>query len=289
MGARLGALGALGALALALTPLLAAGAGAPLLAGSSPTAQPRWGGDGDWGGAGRRGLRQEPLDPHLPAAPAGPKDDPFADVRPPGLAAQPAPATAPANGTAPFEGRAAPANASSSAAQGAAGEAAAAAEPADIGPVVPVPEVAPGEAESAEAEAAEGRLQADQMPSETDLEEILEGDFPSEEEADLEKREALGILLMLTVLFTILLLGFVAEHFHLTWLSEAAIGLLSGALVGMLAKFAAHDEVFKETVKFDVEIFFLGLLPPIMFEAGYAVSPEFGRTDRFLSFPSGGN
>ena len=161
MGARLGALGALGALALALTPLLAAGAGAPLLAGSSPTAQPRWGGDGDWGGAGRRGLRQEPLDPHLPAAPAGPKDDPFADVRPPGLAAQPAPATAPANGTAPFEGRAAPANASSSAAQGAAGEAAAAAEPADIGPVVPVPEVAPGEAESAEAEAAEGRLQAE--------------------------------------------------------------------------------------------------------------------------------
>ena len=283
MGARLGArLGALGALALALTPLLAAGAGAPLLAAGSPTAQPPLGGEGG-GGAGRRGLRQEPLDldldPPLPSAPAGPQDDPFADVRPP-----PGPAARPANGTAPVEGRAAPApaNATASAVPGAAGEAAAA-EPADIGPVVPVPEAAPREAESAEAGAAEGRLQADQMPSETDLEEILEGDFPSEEEADLEKREALGILLMLTVLFTILLLGFVAEHFHLTWLSEAAIGLLSGALVGMLAKFAAHDEVFKETVKFDVEIFFLGLLPPIMFEAGYAVSPEFGgRTDRFL-------
>jgi len=72
------------------------------------------------------------------------------------------------------------------------------------------------------------------------------------------------ILLILTFFF-----GFLLNKANFAYLGEAGCGLMLGALAGALLTAFKGVEYFETLVQFDEHVFFLVLLPPIIFEAGY--------------------
>ena len=61
--------------------------------------------------------------------------------------------------------------------------------------------------------------------------------------------------------------GYVVEHHHITWIPEAAIGLLMGMGAALACQYAGVP--WMGMLKFDFEFFMTFLLPPIIFEAGF--------------------
>jgi len=109
------------------------------------------------------------------------------------------------------------------------------------------------------------------LPAKAFVEEIGE----TEEEIENEKLADMAMLLHVFLLILVFIMGYALSKKQFKYLGEAGIGLGLGALVGALLKVAHGVEVFKDMVQFNEHIFFLVLLPPIIFEAGYNMQRRF--------------
>jgi len=92
---------------------------------------------------------------------------------------------------------------------------------------------------------------------------------------------------MLTILLLVIILGATIKHYNITWLHQSGAALLLGVMVGFVVSYVRKDPMyhdntaqsqrmtrFVEWSMFDTELFFLVLLPPVIFEAGYTLNPE---------------
>lgn len=82
--------------------------------------------------------------------------------------------------------------------------------------------------------------------------------------AQLQVGICMGIL-GLTITFVV---GHMLELNHVHWVPEAAVGVLSGALMAGVMALAGNEAVL-QMERFDYEFFMIFLLPPIIFEAGF--------------------
>ena len=92
---------------------------------------------------------------------------------------------------------------------------------------------------------------------------------------------------MITILLLVIILGATIKHYNITWLHQSGAALLLGVMVGFVVSYVRQDPMyhdgtaqsqrmtsFVEWIMFDTEFFFLVLLPPVIFEAGYTLNPE---------------
>jgi len=78
----------------------------------------------------------------------------------------------------------------------------------------------------------------------------------------------LVIAVAMGCLLVMLFSGYLMERFHFLWLPEAGIGILCGILVSFFMQLFKHNDALS-ILRFDPEFFYIFLLPPIIFEAGY--------------------
>jgi NhaP-type Na+/H+ or K+/H+ antiporter len=123
----------------------------------------------------------------------------------------------------------------------------------------------------------EGRLQGCLSDGESGFEKLMEGGDAAEKEEE-EILLHYGFLLLTLLLVVGFLFGYVLEKKHFTYVHEAGGHLLLGVFAGLVLSLMFGHSHESETgqqhemvkvAKFDTEIFFLVLLPPIIFEAGY--------------------
>eukprot|EP01023_Acetabularia_acetabulum_P056108 TRINITY_DN650_c0_g1_i1.p1 TRINITY_DN650_c0_g1~~TRINITY_DN650_c0_g1_i1.p1 ORF type:complete len:584 (-),score=92.71 TRINITY_DN650_c0_g1_i1:328-2079(-) len=112
-----------------------------------------------------------------------------------------------------------------------------------------------------------------------------EGEDSSQEEivvglqdvGGLESIEALAVFTQIVLLGATIIIGHTLDKYNISWMSTAGVALLIGIVVGCLVKYSKSDETYAKSVDFSTEFFFIVLLPPIIFEAGFslAVTPFF--------------
>lgn len=90
---------------------------------------------------------------------------------------------------------------------------------------------------------------------------------------------ALNTLLLAVILGLVIMSAYTIKQNQFYYLPESAAAILVGAIVGGLARWISSQEEI-EFLTFDPEIFFFLLLPPIIFEAGYALKKK----DFFANF-----
>mmetsp|Transcript_5583 Transcript_5583/g.14202 ORF Transcript_5583/g.14202 Transcript_5583/m.14202 type:complete len:698 (-) Transcript_5583:324-2417(-) len=95
-----------------------------------------------------------------------------------------------------------------------------------------------------------------------------------EDSADEEAWVSLGLVTQLLLLFTTLCIGHFLEKKRVMWIGEAAVALLLGMFVGVIVRYAYTDKKYDEVMSFQNDFFFLVLLPPIIFEAGFSLNVE---------------
>ena len=90
---------------------------------------------------------------------------------------------------------------------------------------------------------------------------------------------------MLTILLLVIILGATIKHYNITWLHQSGAALLLGTIVGFVVWYVRRDPMYQdngtgesqrmtsfvEWIMFDTEFFFLVLLPPVIFEAGFSL------------------
>lgn len=82
------------------------------------------------------------------------------------------------------------------------------------------------------------------------------------------------ICVFLVLLITTLMLQFYVGHkWHITWLPEAGATVLLGMFISGLIRAAGNDTSSGNTayLGFDSTVFFIGFLPPIIYNAGYSL------------------
>jgi len=84
-----------------------------------------------------------------------------------------------------------------------------------------------------------------------------------------EKLAEWAMLLHVSLLLITFVFGFVLSQWQCKYLGESGAGLIVGSLAGAILVVSNGVDKFQELVKFQEAIFFLVLLPPIIFEAGY--------------------
>eukprot|EP01012_Entosiphon_sulcatum_P008839 TRINITY_DN1485_c0_g1_i1.p1 TRINITY_DN1485_c0_g1~~TRINITY_DN1485_c0_g1_i1.p1 ORF type:complete len:544 (+),score=92.15 TRINITY_DN1485_c0_g1_i1:30-1634(+) len=65
------------------------------------------------------------------------------------------------------------------------------------------------------------------------------------------------------------LIGYALERVHIHWFPEAGVGVVIGIIIGLLVRVGHSEAKVAEMVRFNPDFFFVYLLPPIIFEAGY--------------------
>eukprot|EP01006_Ploeotia_vitrea_P040619 TRINITY_DN66440_c12_g6_i1.p1 TRINITY_DN66440_c12_g6~~TRINITY_DN66440_c12_g6_i1.p1 ORF type:complete len:618 (+),score=100.30 TRINITY_DN66440_c12_g6_i1:268-1854(+) len=99
-----------------------------------------------------------------------------------------------------------------------------------------------------------------------------------EKEEEEEKEEALvrfTIVLGTACLALTYLCGYALEKMHIHFIPEAGAGILVGVITGLVIMLTHGNgnnedkDIVKDMVRFNPEFFFIFLLPPIIFEAGY--------------------
>jgi sodium/hydrogen exchanger 8 len=88
-----------------------------------------------------------------------------------------------------------------------------------------------------------------------------------------EEEQRLGAFFLSMLLGTAFLVGYFLQIKHITWFPEAGAFLIIGVIAGFMFKSSnSSEETIDELasfMKFNKEIFFLVLLPPIIFESAY--------------------
>ncbi|EOY29073.1 PREDICTED: sodium/hydrogen exchanger 6 [Theobroma cacao] len=89
-----------------------------------------------------------------------------------------------------------------------------------------------------------------------------------------QQAAGLGILLQIMMLVLSFVLGHVLRRHRFYYLPEASASLLIGLIVGGLANISDTETSIRAWFNFHEEFFFLFLLPPIIFQSGFSLSPK---------------
>uniref|UniRef100_A0A2P2M8K2 Uncharacterized protein MANES_10G068400 n=2 Tax=Rhizophora mucronata TaxID=61149 RepID=A0A2P2M8K2_RHIMU len=88
-----------------------------------------------------------------------------------------------------------------------------------------------------------------------------------------QQAAGVGILLQIMMLVLSFVLGHVLRRHKFYYLPEASASLLIGLTVGGLANISDTETSIRAWFNFHEEFFFLFLLPPIIFQSGFSLSP----------------
>lgn len=144
------------------------------------------------------------------------------------------------------------------------------------------------------------------LDTHTDVNEILAiatgtGEAPRtmQQEAADERVAAFSMTVMILIVLLTLMLGVMLKHYKSRWLQSSGAALLLGIAVGcfvFLTLEASYESMpenmryslraFAQCMRFDTKFFFLVLLPPLVFEAGYTLHPTtfFNNSDAISTF-----
>ncbi|GAB4850639.1 Sodium/hydrogen exchanger 6 [Ancistrocladus abbreviatus] len=89
-----------------------------------------------------------------------------------------------------------------------------------------------------------------------------------------QQAAGVGILLQIMMLVLSFVLGHVLRRHKFYYLPEASASLLIGLVVGGLANISNTETSIRQWFNFHDEFFFLFLLPPIIFQSGFVLSPK---------------
>ena len=106
------------------------------------------------------------------------------------------------------------------------------------------------------------------------------------EEAMNEQVAAFSMVVMIAILLLSVILGVLLKHYKSRWVHQSGAALVIGLALGCFVFFAletSYDtmsedmrytvKAFAKCMQFDTQFFFLVLLPPVIFEAGYTLHP----------------
>jgi sodium/hydrogen exchanger 3 len=103
------------------------------------------------------------------------------------------------------------------------------------------------------------------------------GDFlPPDQEGASESEVAWSLLLLLALELFAFFTAYILKKTHFKYLQEAAATMLFGTLIGLCTKWATTETAanLRNALAFDKTVFFLFLLPPIIFESGYSMKKK---------------
>ncbi|XP_061354210.1 sodium/hydrogen exchanger 6-like isoform X1 [Gastrolobium bilobum] len=89
-----------------------------------------------------------------------------------------------------------------------------------------------------------------------------------------QQAAGVGILLQIMMLVLSFVLGHVLRRKKIYIIPEASASLLIGLIVGVLANISDTENNIRSWFNFHEEFFFLFLLPPIIFQSGFSLSPK---------------